>query len=83
MVAVGPAVVPAVGPAVGPVVAVGVPMTVVVAVGVPMTVVVAVVALDDRSPMNPVAGAAVVAMDATLCLPTLWEEVPFTADLSP
>ena len=42
-----------------------------------------VVALDDRSPINPVAGAAVVAMDVALCLPTLWEEVPFTADLSP
>ena len=62
----------AVGPVVegGPVVAVG-------PVGV------TVVAVDDRSPNNVVVDAAVVAMDAAPCLPTLWEEVPFTAEPSP
>jgi hypothetical protein len=64
----------------GPVVAVGGP---VVAVGGPVVEVGPVVALDDRSPNNVVVDAAVVAMDAAPCLPTLWEEVPFTAEPSP
>ena len=42
-----------------------------------------VVAVDDRSPNNPVVDAAACAIDAAPCLPTLWEAVPFTAEPSP